>query len=140
MKRKSEKREGICEFCAELWGSDRTEECEQSHTICICASYINQDFVYQREKTGGLIAPKALELPGRKSGNEFWDSLSEEGRARVSDKMGKMVNELDPVLFQMLALIVMGHSEAEICWEMNIEKATYDTYVDRLRGYSHPLE
>lgn len=129
MKRSDEKYD-ICKFCENLWGEDRQGDCT---TPCVCANYINQDYVYQREFTIGLPGPRSIRMPAYTESVTYWSSLSLEEKKGVASRVGDLALEADPVLFQMITLLLSGNTKEEICEELGIESTTYDKYAERLR-------
>jgi len=127
----------ICNFCQELWGSDRRSTC---NSVCTCAAYANQDHVYQRELTIGLPSPKSWSIKeSSPSGDDWWKGLSNVARGRVADKMARIVKESDPVLSQLLVLLMMGYSMEETCEELSITKESFEEYVKRLKRSSRDI-
>lgn len=121
----------LCEFCTEFWGENKRNSCK---TPCVCATYVNQDYVYQREFTMGLPSPKSWKATVSYSeGGNFWENLSLEAKKRVGDKLAPLLVGLDPVLQQVLTLLLMGLSKEEVCTELDILSNTYDKYVERLK-------
>lgn len=125
------KRDEICEHCKELWGEDRQDDCQSP---CTCAAHVRQDYVYQREIPIGLPAPRSLETPKKQEKTEPWyKNLPRGTQKRVAMKLGDLSKTIDPALFQMLCLLVAGHTKAEICEIMHIDSRTYDKYAEDLR-------
>ena len=131
MKHKKSEKYDICDFCSDFWGEDRTDDCK---TVCACASYANQDYVYQKEKTVGLPAPKSLNLeePAFKITN--WGHLPIKVKKIVVERTVEIYNIKDPVLFRMFTLLMEDHTKDEICKEMDIDDQTFDSYASQLRN------
>jgi hypothetical protein len=128
--KKSLEKYDICQFCESLWGEDKHSECT---TPCTCASYINQDYVYQKEMTIGLPSPRSIRISAQISTREYWGTLSIDEKRRIALKIGQLANTMDKILFEMVALLLDGNTKEDICQELQIEPHTYDTYADKLR-------
>jgi len=131
MKRKlDDEKYDICTFCMEFWGEDRHSNCKSA---CTCASYANQDYVYQREIDIGL--PRPIPWPADlvpKGDPVFWRRLSEQGQERLKEALPGLLDELEGALKRVLTLLLQGATKEEVCKELTIGERTYDKYTERL--------
>lgn len=137
MKHRTSEKYDICEFCEALMGKDLRDSCA---TPCICAAYANQDYVSLREKTIGLPHPRSLKMPEAVEPKPYWESLTDIEKEKVAHKMGDLSKKLDPILRDMVTLLIQGCTRKEICESLKIEEEYYGVYLDRIRRISEANE
>lgn len=128
----------ICVFCVELWGDGRRKTCKSA---CTCATYITQDCLPQRERTIGLPTTRSWNItlvpPGAPN---FWEGLSDAGKARVREALPDLLRKTDPVIGAFLEMLLRGSTKEEICQTLKITNKTYDKYAERLRTAAAELQ
>lgn len=139
---KSEETRDVCQFCATMWGVDKSNSC---HSTCTCAIYINQDYVPQRELTIGLPCPRAWDnnkdstkqanlVP--KGPHKAWKPISQEEIDKMREAYPSLLIKLHnaPSLCQMLSMLMTGADMKFICKALKIKKRVYYEYAKRLRA------